>query len=238
MMDFLKGKASDRKLRFASGQFCHGYVAKFSAECRWGELEWEILLCATEASELGCRPEQMTVEPQEDTLPSILLHPDAYTAAQGTRSALVGKIFRALLTRNDEQNNSWPDWPDALWERIEAESAAVAVAQCAILRELFGNPFRPVVIESAWRTSTVVSLAREMYEAHEFSAMPILADALQDAGCDNEDVLHHCRDAATHIRGCWVVDLILDFGEGGPRPPRPATVLCGYVSVISSYHDV
>jgi len=48
-----------------------------------------------------------------------------------------------------------------------------------------------------------------MYEAREFSAMPILADALQDAGCDNEDVLSHCREPGTHVRGCWVVDLLL-----------------------------
>ena len=54
-----------------------------------------------------------------------------------------------------------------------------------------------------------VSLARQMYEARDFSAMQILADALQDAGCDNEDVPNHCRNERVHVRGCWVVDLIL-----------------------------
>jgi hypothetical protein len=49
-----------------------------------------------------------------------------------------------------------------------------------------------------------------MYEARDFSAMPILADALQDAGCDNDDILSHCRDTKqVHVRGCWVVDLVL-----------------------------
>jgi hypothetical protein len=49
-----------------------------------------------------------------------------------------------------------------------------------------------------------------MYESHDFFPMPILADALQDAGCDHPDVLAHCRDPqATHVRGCWVVDLVL-----------------------------
>jgi len=48
-----------------------------------------------------------------------------------------------------------------------------------------------------------------MYEAREFSAMPILADALQDSGCDNEAVLTHCRGPGPHVRGCWVVDLVL-----------------------------
>jgi hypothetical protein len=80
----------------------------------------------------------------------------------------------------------------------------------ALLREVFGNPFRPVKFNKAWRTDTAVSLARQMYDGRDFSAMPILADALQDAGCDNEDVLAHCRDAgAAHVRGCWVVDGVL-----------------------------
>ena len=48
-----------------------------------------------------------------------------------------------------------------------------------------------------------------MYESRDFSAMPILADALQDAGCDNDDILNHCRDPVRHVRGCWVVDLVL-----------------------------
>lgn len=61
-----------------------------------------------------------------------------------------------------------------------------------------------------WRTDTAIALARQMYDARDFSAMPILADALQDAGCDNADILAHCRDAAqVHVRGCWVVDLVL-----------------------------
>jgi hypothetical protein len=79
-----------------------------------------------------------------------------------------------------------------------------------LIRELFGNPFRPAAFDPAWRTDTAVSLARQMYESRDFGAMPILADALQDAGCDSEDLLSHCRDTSlTHIRGCWVVDLVL-----------------------------
>lgn len=79
-----------------------------------------------------------------------------------------------------------------------------------ILRDIFGNPFRPVVSSPSWRTDTVLSLARQMYESREFSAMPILADALQDAGCDSEEILNHCRSGGVHVRGCWVVDLVLN----------------------------
>jgi len=84
---------------------------------------------------------------------------------------------------------------------------------CALLRDAFGNPFSKVNFDGHWRTDTAVSLARTMYESRDFLAMPILADALQDAGCDNEDILHHCRDAkGVHVRGCWVVDLVLANG--------------------------
>jgi hypothetical protein len=70
----------------------------------------------------------------------------------------------------------------------------------------------PVTCCPAWRIDTALSLARQMYESRDFSAMPILADALQDAGCDNEDILTHCRWQEFHVRGCWVLDLVLGLG--------------------------
>jgi hypothetical protein len=78
-----------------------------------------------------------------------------------------------------------------------------------LMREIFGNPFRPVAFDPMWRTSDAVLLARGVYESRDFSAMPILADALQDAGCDDEVVLRHCQQGGEHVRGCWVVDLVL-----------------------------
>jgi hypothetical protein len=92
------------------------------------------------------------------------------------------------------------------WEQAHNEEQ---IAQAALLREVFGNPFRPIAFSPEWRTDTAVALARQMYEAKEFSAMPILADALQEAGCDSEEVLSHCRGPGPHVRGCWVVDLVL-----------------------------
>ncbi|AMV27478.1 hypothetical protein VT84_23965 [Gemmata sp. SH-PL17] len=80
---------------------------------------------------------------------------------------------------------------------------------CDLLRDIVGNPFRPVTFFPSWRTSTAVTLASQMYESREFGAMPILADALQDAGCDNADALDHCRGPGPHVRGCWVVDMVL-----------------------------
>ena len=83
--------------------------------------------------------------------------------------------------------------------------------QTSLVHDIFGNPFRSVAIEPSWLTSDVRALARGAYEEEAFDRMPILADALQDAGCDNTDILIHLRDPnATHARGCWVLDLILD----------------------------
>jgi hypothetical protein len=81
--------------------------------------------------------------------------------------------------------------------------------QAALLRDIFGNPFRPVAFDPAWRTSTAVALAQQMYDSRDFGIMPILGDALQDAGCDSDDILDHCRGPGPHVRGCWVVDLVL-----------------------------
>jgi hypothetical protein len=79
-----------------------------------------------------------------------------------------------------------------------------------LLRDIFGNPYRPVKLKPAWRTAAVVGLAQTMYESRDFAAMPVLADALEDAGCDNPHVLAHCRGpTAFHVRGCWAVDLVL-----------------------------
>lgn len=104
------------------------------------------------------------------------------------------------------------------WAQMEPRGIdAASVAQvwanqtlANLVRELVGNPFQPVAFAAEWRTDTAMLLARQMYESRDFGAMPILADALQDAGCHNADILNHCRDThAEHVRGCWVVDCIL-----------------------------
>jgi hypothetical protein len=79
-----------------------------------------------------------------------------------------------------------------------------------LLREVFGDPFRPVRVAPPWLTADVVSLARGIYAERAFDRLPILADALQDAGCDSDDVLSHCRGSGPHVRGCWVCDLVLE----------------------------
>src|SRR5438067_1023475 len=92
-------------------------------------------------------------------------------------------------------------------EQTARVRAAEKQVQLTLLREIFGNPFRPVAFDPAWRTSTAVALARGIYDERAFDRMPILADALQDAGCDCDEMLNHLRGEGPHVRGCWALDL-------------------------------
>ena len=81
-----------------------------------------------------------------------------------------------------------------------------------LLRDIFGNPFRLSTIEPDWLTwndRTVPKLAQAIYDDRRYDIMPILADALEEAGCTDAAILDHCRGPGPHVRGCWVVDLIL-----------------------------
>src|SRR5262249_53488200 len=91
---------------------------------------------------------------------------------------------------------------------LGVDSAVMA----SILRDIFHAPYRGVVVRASWRTwnsGITRTLAQTIYQERAFNHLPILADALEEAGCDNADILNHCRQPGEHVRGCWVVDLIL-----------------------------
>ncbi len=102
-------------------------------------------------------------------------------------------------------------------EKAEAEAEAEAEALSQLLRDVVGHPFRPVTVEPRWLTSNVVGLARTIYDDRAHDHLPVLADALMDAGCDVEELLQHCRSEGLHARGCWAVDLLLEKEERGPE---------------------
>ena len=83
------------------------------------------------------------------------------------------------------------------------------VAQTRLLRDIFENPFRPVSISPAWQTQATKAVAQAIYDERRFEDLPILADALEEAGCANANLLAHCRGPGPHVRGCWVVDALL-----------------------------
>jgi hypothetical protein len=105
-----------------------------------------------------------------------------------------------------------------MWFRDPAEVVPAAIQEFQVnpsewLRCIFGNPFRPPrpvpTAVLVWNDGTIRRIAQGIYDDAAFNRLPILADALLDAGCDDEELIQHCRSAGPHVRGCWAVDLIL-----------------------------
>ena len=214
MLAFIQGKASDRKLRLFAVGCCRRL---------WHFTDDERGRAAVESAE-GFADSRLSREQLNE---AAYAAGRAYNDALGTDMADIAHGFAAAAAPDDFNDDpafvaattashditnaaaylAVDDGPsDAWWVAKMAE----ATAQTVLLRDIIGNPFRPVTFSQSWRTSTAVALAAQMYESRDFSAMPILADALQDAGCDSADVLEHCRGPGPHVRGCWVVDLVLD----------------------------
>jgi hypothetical protein len=125
---------------------------------------------------------------------------DSYAAAYGAarQTAHMATVEALWVSREDR-------WVPHYLKAMAAQYAALA----PLLRDIFGNPFRPVLAAPCWLMPTVRSLAEGIYADRAFDRLPILADALLDAGCEDEQVLGHCRGPGPHVRGCWVVDLVL-----------------------------
>jgi hypothetical protein len=111
----------------------------------------------------------------------------------------------------DSVIDQWEEYNGAIrpcsWARDWAQRYQ---ARAAFLRDIFGPlPFRLVTFDPVWRTATTTSLATAIYAEQAWHDLPILADALEDAGCTNADILGHCRGGGEHVRGCWALDVIL-----------------------------
>ena len=211
---FIKGKVSDRKLRLIAVACCRA---------TWSLLN-EVSRRAVEIAELyadGCVSQDLLRATRAE-----------FRATDADRTV---EIIRGVRYRPDFGGSAADDEADwaatvavgqsadkATWSKLRATGRdfsstefgdvldAEMLARRQLCQDVLGPfPFRPVYFDPAWRTSTAVSLATQMYESRDFGAMVILADALQDAGCDNTDVLDHCRGPGPHARGCWVVDLVL-----------------------------
>jgi hypothetical protein len=148
-------------------------------------------------------------------------HWDALAAARGGSPSgpLTGSwvAYRVARSRAAEAARDAAQWcPSAVSGTPPAAVrgnpvyTAESRAGCHLLRCVLGpGPFRGVAPQRSWWTSTVVDLARGIYDERAHDRLPILADALQDGGCDSEPILAHCRSDGIHARGCWVVDLVL-----------------------------
>ncbi len=135
------------------------------------------------------------------------------TTRLGRAAEWAGSIagYRAALEAGLVQTDEWKrEASEALRQTVSVTASARELATVAdLVRDVYGNPFRTPEFQSVLRTSAAIGLASAIYEERKFDRMPILADALKEAGCDNPDILTHCRGDGPHARGCWVVDLVL-----------------------------
>ena len=87
-----------------------------------------------------------------------------------------------------------------------------SVRQTALIRDIVRGPLQPIRFRASWRTwssGVCLEIARRIYKERAFDQLPILADALEEAGCDDADILGHCRAGGEYVRGCWVIDALL-----------------------------
>jgi hypothetical protein len=230
MLNFLRDKASDRKLRlFAVG--CCRRIDRLITDPR----SREALAFAERHLETGVvrRKGRAGVDKAGRTA-----HKEAYSkmftfsTAEGQAKALVvsNALDAAVQTLNTDPYSaaiyassfacyalaweaqaasgiaSFPDLRDS-----RAFKHPEQAQQAFLLRDLFGNPFQPAVVDPAllaWNHGMVAKIAQSIYDQRAFDNLPVLADALEEAGCDNADLLAHCRGPGPHIRGCWAVDLL------------------------------
>jgi hypothetical protein len=142
----------------------------------------------------------------------------AATVYAGDHSAVLAVVNDIAYQAAERTADAAAQWSGivAEWngESYPAGRTAEAVAQCALLRDICDNPFRPSSFDPAWiawQDGQVRRLAQTIYEERAFERLPILGDALEDAGCSNPIILEHCRLPGEHVRGCWVADGILAF---------------------------
>jgi hypothetical protein len=222
MLECLRGKGSDRKLRLFACACCRrvgpfleyhrsrqavDYADPLQAQREYDEIRRAVEVAERVADGLADPAELGAVFPapdEDDTASAFAAGPDATWTARS--SAYTARWLAAYCGPT-----SYP--PGAGGRTLsELEHDREEAAQVRLLRDLFGNPFRPVALDPAWwawRDGTIPKLAQAIYDDRAFDRLPILADALEDAGCTDGDILNHCRQPGEHVRGCWVVDLLL-----------------------------
>jgi hypothetical protein len=196
---------SPRKLRlFACA--CARHVESWL----WGEeASWRAISVAEEFAD-GLRGSNDLASAQAEIVPRLELYPGepiydaAYQAcgASAEETAGLASFYAANVSTRPCTS------PEHDVEAKKVRELELAY-QADLFRDIFGNPFRPVAFDPSWHTSTAAAIAKGMYDSRDFAAMPLLADALQDAGCADDRILDHCRGPGPHVKGCWVVDLVL-----------------------------
>jgi hypothetical protein len=217
MLEFLRDKASDRKLRLFACACCR-CMWGLLADDAWGRnlvelaerfadgaaslADLETARRLTEAAEEEPSWSYFDSESWATSDPVAL--PDTATCSKRLRASWTAMATVSSLTQEAAAKASAVFAHPRRWLTERRE-------QAGIIRDVFGNPFLSVTIHPIWLTwkdGTVQKIAQAIYDERAFDRMPILADALEEAGCTNQDILGHCRQPGEHVRGCWVVDLL------------------------------
>ena len=213
MLGFLRDKASDRKLRLFACACCRRvwhllYDERSRKAVEVGEKFSDGLISNEEAIDVLQRLHTRLAELEGD------FRLQAEVALDCCRT---GPFSAALETawRTERLQVVTACFPDDWFSekstatRVETQEEVKGI-QTQLLHCIFGPlRFRPVTLNPAWQTASVLSLAQSIYDQRQFENMSILADALEDAGCDNGEVLTHCRQLGEHVKGCWCIDRIL-----------------------------
>jgi hypothetical protein len=202
MLQFLRGKASERKMRL------------FLVACArlvWDRMTDPVMRMGVETAErfadgLASAEEQQAAHFEIYELaykgPSLSVKANTMGVTVEEYFSLFGLSLSCGFSK-------------ASLDRIERTNAwgkggkLTAQYQPFLLREIFGNPFRRMPLDPHWLTPRVVSLAHTIYDGGTFDQLTALAEALEEAGCGEPDLLSHCRGLGQHVRGCWVMDLLL-----------------------------
>lgn len=228
MTRFLRGKTSDRKLLLFACACCRTVWPSIPS------LLQEAIRVAEEYADGRCTRAELgravgaahRVRRKSNTLDRA-----AYDAARSTGDpAFVAERIASIVAYAAAPDPS----PSArvtivdgqsVWEEIApnadrliwtASFASHLLLESSLLRDIIGPlPFRAINCAGAvlgWNDGPVVKLAQDIYNERAFDRLSILADALDEVGCKDADILSHCRQERAHVRGCWVVDLVLRKG--------------------------
>jgi hypothetical protein len=211
MLEHLRGRASDRKLRLFAVACCR-HLLKSVQVNPWDEHAVEVAERYADGRATAAELEQAADETTSDYTPAYACAEAA--APEGgvdTAGYAAGNAAHAVGEHLANEAGEYDPFPNDSPVFL-AGRAAERGAQADLLRDIIGNPFRPVTLAPAvltWDGRTVVRLAQAIYEERAYDRLPILADALEEAGCTDAELLAHCRQGDGHVRGCWALDLVL-----------------------------
>jgi hypothetical protein len=211
MLRFLRGDASGRKLRLFAVACCRNVWSLLSDQRSRDAVELAERFADGQATEMERRSAQVAAKAAVAAL--YPAHEDYAASAAAnavSEDATAGiNADAAAFTAAEAADTDDAPADETIW-------VAERLRQAALLLDIFGNPFRPVSFDPTWATDTVRALAQAIYEDRTLPSghldnrrMSLLADTLEQVGCDDFDIPGHCRRPGPHVRGCWVIDAVL-----------------------------